>query len=355
MAVYRAEQTQPNGNSAGRTPPGVIASAATGIVAFIEARGGDVDRIFGRAGIAPDTAGSPTLKVELKSYCQLFEVASADTKCDNFGLWFGNQFQPRDLGLWGYSAISAPTLGGALSNLVDLFHFHQQSSSMSLRRGQDGLMRLEYQIEAPDIVERRQDAELSLGMFLNVFRDCLGQQWVPEEVHFEHPRPADSHEHEKAFGAPVYFSLTRNALLFRPEIMSEPMPHCDAKLMAMMQMCLRQLESEPQKCASFTDRLKAVVRARLPDGYPALDDVAGSLRITPTAIQRKLASEGLIYRELVEVIRRELAIAYMKQRHLPFSEIALLLGYSELSAFSRAVHRWTGQSPRENRGPSART
>ena len=197
MAVYRAEQTQPNGNSAGRAPPGVIASAATGIVAFIEARGGDVDRIFGRAGIAPDTAGSPTLKVELKSYCQLFEVASADTKCDNFGLWFGNQFQPRDLGLWGYSAISAPTLGGALSNLVDLFLFHQQSSSMSLRRGQDGLMRLEYQIEAPDIVERRQDAELSLGMFLNVFRDCLGQQWVPEEVHFEHPRPADSHRARK--------------------------------------------------------------------------------------------------------------------------------------------------------------
>ena len=69
------------------------------------------------------------------------------------------------------------------------------------------------------------------------------------------------------------------------------------------------------------------------------------------AKQRKLAAEGLIYKELVELMRRELAIAYMKQRHLPFSEIALLLGYSELSAFSRAVHRWTGQSPRAHRGP----
>jgi AraC-like DNA-binding protein len=355
MVAYQAEQAQPNGSSAARGPPGVIASAATGIVEFIEARGGDVDRIFGHVGIAPDSAGSPTLKLKLKSYCQLFEVASAVTKCDNFGLWFGNQFQPRDLGLWGYSAISAPTLGVALNNLVDLFHFHQQSSSMRLRRGLDGLMRLEYQIEAPDIVERRQDAELSLGMFLNVFRDCLGQQWVPEEVHFEHPRPADSYEHEKAFGAPVYFSLPRNALLFRPEIMSERMPKSDAKLMAMMQMCLRQLASEQQKCASFTDRVKAVVRAKLPDGYPSLENVAESLRITPAAIQRKLACEGLIYRELVEVIRRELAIAYMKQRHLPFSEIALLLGYSELSAFSRAVHRWTGRSPREYRGPPAPT
>lgn len=222
---------------------------------------------------------------------------------------------------------------------------------MNMRRGDDGLMRLEYQIEAPDIVERRQDAELSLGMFLNVFRDCLGQQWVPEEVHFEHPRPLDSHEHEKAFGAPVYFSLPRNALLFRPEIMSERMPHSDAKLMAMMQMCLKQLASEEDMRASIIDRVKATIRAKLPDGYPTLEDVAEALRITPSAIQRKLAAEGLIYKELVELMRRELAIAYMKQRHLPFSEIALLLGYSELSAFSRAVHRWTGQSPRAHRGP----
>jgi AraC-like DNA-binding protein len=354
MSAYRAEQAQPIGLSPTRSPPAVIASAATGIVEFIEAYGGDIDRIFGSVGIAPDTAGSPTLRLELKSYCQLFEVASSVTKCDNFGLWFGKQFQPRDLGLWGYSAISAPTLGSALRNLVQLFHYHQESSCMSLRRGGDGLIRLEYQIEAPDIVERRQDAELSLGMFLNVFRDCLGQQWNPEEVHFEHPRPLDSHEHEKVFGAPVYFSLPRNALLFRPGIMSEPMPHSDSKLMAMMQNCLKQLAGEKDKCATIIDRVKAVIRAKLPDGYPALEDVAETLRITPSAIQRKLAGEGSIYKKLVEVVRRELAIAYMKQRHLPFSEIALLLGYSELSAFSRAVHRWTGQSPRACRGPPPR-
>lgn len=344
MSAYRAEQAPR------QAPAAVIAAAATGVVEFIEAHGGDVDQIFGNAGIAPDTAGSPTLKLELKSYCRLFEVASAVTQCDNLGLWFGNQFQPRDLGLWGYAAISAPTLGSALTNLVELFRYHQDSSCMSLRRGREGLMRLEYQIEAPDILERRQDAELSLGMFLNVFRNCLGHQWVPEEVHFEHPRPVDGHEHEKAFGAPVYFSLPKSALLFRPTILSEPMPHSDTKLMAMTQMCLKRLASENSTCASIIDRVKAVIRAKLPEGYPTLDDVAESLRITPSAIQRKLASEGLIYKELVEATRRELAILYMKQHHLPFSEIALLLGYSELSAFSRAVHRWTGQSPRAYRG-----
>jgi len=334
------------GISPSRAPPAIIASAATGIVEFIERYGGDIDSIFGNAGITPDMAGSPTLKLELKSYCQLFEVASIVTKCGNFGLWFGNQFQPRDLGLWGYSAISAPTLGAALRNLVEFFRYHQEASWMSLKRVENGLMRLEYQIAAPDIIDRRQDAELSLGMFLNVFRDCLGQQWVPEEVHFEHPRPLESDEHQKAFGAPVYFSLPHNALLFRPEIMSEQMPYSDAKLMGVMQMCLKRLSNEENRCASIIDRVKAVIRAKLPNGHPTLGDVADTLRIGPSVIQSKLAAEGLMYKELVELVRRELAMAYIKQRHLPFSEIALLLGYSELSAFSRAVHRWTGQSPR---------
>jgi AraC-like DNA-binding protein len=338
------------GNVPAHAPPAVIASAATGIVGFIEALGGDVDRIFGRAGIAPDMAGSPTLKLRLNAYCQLFEEASRLTRSDNFGLWFGNQFQPRDLGLWGYTAVSAPTLGSALDNLVRLFHCHQESSVMSLWCGADGLTRLEYQIEASDIVERRQDAELSLGMFLNVFRECLGQQWVPEEVHFEHPRPQDSKEHERAFGAPTYFSLRRNALLFRPEILVAPMPRSDPKLMMIMQTCLEQLASRREGCASLIDRAKTVIRTKLPDGYPPLEDVAEVLRVGPAAIQRELAQAGLLYKEFVEMTRRELAIAYMKQRHLPFSEIAYLLGYSELSAFSRAVHRWTGQSPRAYRG-----
>jgi AraC-like DNA-binding protein len=56
--------------------------------------------------------------------------------------------------------------------------------------------------------------------------------------------------------------------------------------------------------------------------------------------------DGLSYSALVENTRRDLALSYIRQRQLSFSEIAFLVGYSELSAFSRAVRRWTGLSPR---------
>ncbi|MBE9558171.1 MAG: AraC family transcriptional regulator [Proteobacteria bacterium] len=328
------------------TAPIVLASAATGIVDYIERLHGDVDRIFGHSGIAPSMAGAPTLKLKLSSFCNLFEEGSRLTGNDNFGLWFGNQFQPRDLGLWGYAIISSPTLGSALENMVDFFAYHQASSLMRLVHDEDGLVRLEYQIQAPDIIERRQDAELSLGMFLNVFRECYGAGWAPEEVHFEHPNPVESREHENAFGAPVYFSQPANALLFRPEIMDRPMPGRDLNLMTMMQTCLEQLSALPEGETSLISQVRTIIRTRLPNGYPPLDTVAHELRLSPAAIKRELSREGVVYKDLVEMTRRDLSMMYMKQRQLPFSEIAFLLGYSELSAFSRAVRRWTGESPR---------
>ena len=333
------------GEGFGQPEPIVLAAAASGVVDFIERYRGDIDTIFGHAGLAPDMTGSPTLKLQLSSFCRLFEQASRFTGEDNFGLWFGNQFDPRDLGLWGYAAISAPTLGSALENLVGLFDYHQESSLLRMRRGDDGLMRLEYRIEAPDILERRQDAELSLGMFYNVIRECCGSAWAPEEVHFEHPRPEGWHEHERAFSAPIYFSQPANALLFRPDILDRAMPRRDPRMMTMMQSCLEGLGRRAQAPASLIDNVRTTIRVMLPDGYPALDSVARSLRLSAAAVQRELAHGGLLYKELVEMTRRDLAFMYLRQRQLPLSEIAFLLGYSELSAFSRAVRRWSGVSP----------
>jgi AraC-like DNA-binding protein len=91
------------------------------------------------------------------------------------------------------------------------------------------------------------------------------------------------------------------------------------------------------------------VRARLPDGCPAIEQIASDLRLSSRLIKRELHCDGLNYNVLVEATRRDLAFSYMRQRQLPFSEIAFLVGYSELSAFSRAVRRWTGQSPRSLR------
>jgi AraC-like DNA-binding protein len=330
------------------TGPGVLAPAATGAARLIETYGGDVDRIFGRVGIPPEIIENPIQSLSLGAFCGLFEEAARVTQHDNFGLWFGHQFKPRDLGMWGYMAVCSPTVGSALENLIGHFESHQQGSVMRLREA-DNLLRLEYQITDGRILERRQDAELSLGMFFNVIRECYGTAWSPEEVHFEHPKPLDWMEHERAFEAPVYFNQPTNALLFRREALEGRMPNCDLKLMNLLQTCLSALGLSREVSQNLIDRLRNQVRIRLPEGYPSLDSIAQELGQSAAAIQRSLAFEGLSYKDLVENTRRDLAQVYLRQAHMALSEIAFLLGYSELSAFSRAFRRWYGLSPRDYR------
>ncbi len=333
--------------------PGVLAPAATGAAQLIADYGGDVDGIFGRVGIAPEIIENPIQSLSLGAFCGLFEEAARATRHDNFGLWFGHQFKPRDLGMWGYMAVCSPTVGSALENLIDHFEYHQQGSAMRLSEA-DSLLRLEYQITDGRILERRQDAELSLGMFFNVFRECYGTSWAPEEVHFEHPKPLDWQEHERAFEAPVYFNQPTNALLFRREALAGRMPNCDLKLMGLLQTCLSALGLSREVSQNLVDRLRNQVRIRLPEGYPSLDAVAAELGQSPSAIQRSLAFEGLSYKDLVETTRQDLAQVYLRQAHMALSEIAFLLGYSELRAVSRAFRRWTGVSPRDYRERLAR-
>jgi AraC-like DNA-binding protein len=326
--------------------PSVLAPAATGAVDFFAAHGGDADVIFGRAGILPESVADPTLGLSLASYCGLFEEAARQTRHDNLGLWFGNQFRPRDLGMLGYAAVCSPSLASALRNLVELFDYHQQGSTMRLcRRG--GMLALEYQIHDGRILSRRQDAELSLGMFLNIFREAHGPAWSPLEVHFEHPEPLEPKEHEKAFDAPVYFGQPSNALLFDAGVLEARMPGADLRLLAIVQTCLINLRANRGDApVPLLETVRNHLRRRLPDGCPGIAEVAPELGVSVATLKRLLAAEGTDFRRLIEDVREELALLYLRQAHLSLSEIAFLLGYSDLSAFSRAFRRWQGVCPR---------
>ena len=174
-------------------------------MSFILLEGGDPDRVLGLAGVSATALGQPASSLGLDLYCRVMEQAAADTCNGNFGLRYGQQYEPGQLGLLGYVALASPTVGAAFENISGLFHHHQQRSILRVVR-QPELSRIEYQILDRSIAARRQDAELSLGMFFNILRHALGSRWSPEAVLFEHARPESWPEHERSFGAPALFA-----------------------------------------------------------------------------------------------------------------------------------------------------
>ena len=334
-------------------PPKVLAAAASGVVELIERNGGDPDSIFGRATIHARDLDSPFNELNLGQYCKLFEEAARQTGNDNFGLRFGAEFEPRRLGAIGYAAISSPTLSAALRNMVHYFAAHQSQTTFALRQDRD-ILWLVYQIYDPRITRRRQDAELSVGMFCNIFRHCLGESWAPLEVRFEHAAPGQPREHEECYGAPVSFGQTINALAFRRSDLDTPMPEQDPYLYSVIEAFLKnrvELRSDP---ADFASLVRNQIKLSLEGATPTLADVARDLGVSEQAFRRQLKEQNLGFTDLLRAARQELALRLVKGSDTPLTQIAYALGYSELSAFSRAFSGWTGMSPqrfrRLNRG-----
>ena len=87
----------------------------------------------------------------------------------------------------------------------------------------------------------------------------------------------------------------------------------------------------------------------LHQGEPTLPIVAGHLALSSRTLQRRLQERGLVFQEILENTRRELAIRYLQDKNLSLTDIALLLGYSEQSAFNRAFKRWYNETPKSYR------
>lgn len=329
---------------------GVLAAAASGLSEFIAEKGGDADRIFGVSGIDPEQLASPTMSLGLVNYCRVMEEAARCSGFDNFGLHYGRQFKPQSLGLIGYVGLCSTTLEQALHNVVNAFPWHQHDTLTRLTDKGD-CWRLDYQVRHGAILCRRQDAELTLGMFMNLIRHVAGKSWAPREVHFEHPRPEQWHEHCKVFDAPVWFDQPFNSLVIPKKDLLRAMPESDPVLLTVMQDAIRRLNSTTSQ-QSIVDQARSQVHLMLMQGEPALPEVAEKMGMSSWSLQRRLRSENLSFTLLVDQVRCEMATWYLQQRQLPVSEMALLLGYSEVSAFSRAFRRWFGVSPRQWRQAS---
>lgn len=330
---------------------GVLSAAANGLDGFIVQHGGDLDRVFGRAGIDPEQLLHPTLSLPLPNYCKVLEEAARQTGCDNFGLRYGQQFQPQALGLLGYIGLCSATLEDALINFSQAFPFHQHSTLIELV-DQGECYRFDYQVRHGAINERRQDAELTMGMAMNLVRHVLGPDWAPRQVAFEHARPQDWHEHRDVFHADVSFEQGCNSLLIpKRELVGKAMPGSDPILLMLIKDAIRQLGDSGGE-TSLLDRARQTILATLHLGEPALEEIAHNLGLSEWALQRKLREYGLSFTQLVDQIRQDSAIAHLKQQNLSVTQLASMLGYSETSAFSRAFKRWFGLSPRQWRSAS---
>src|SRR5262249_2328067 len=93
------------------------------------------------------------------------------------------------------------------------------------------------------------------------------------------------------------------------------------------------------------DEVRAAIATSICDGHPKIGATARRFGLSVRTFQRRLDEHRVVFKDLVESVRRDLSLRYVADGSMRLTDVAFLVGYSELSAFGRAFRRWTGPTP----------
>jgi AraC-like DNA-binding protein len=303
------------------------------------------DRLLHEAGLDHASLGNPEAMHSLRSVLLFLENAARAAGDECFGLEFGVQLPLRDLDVLGYVMLHSSTLGAGLENVCRYYAIQQTLGRLTLSRGPVNAQ-LTYHLPVPTSVRTGQLIDVVLASLTKYARQASGKStWSPRQVRFVHQPPSDKARFERFFRAPVRFGQAENALVFPRADLDQRLRSPDPHLLPILERYAKELLAAISPSGTFADSVRGQVTAMLGKGNVSIEAVTAALKTTPRGLQRRLREEGTSYHQILADVRLALAQRYLSTRTLALTEVAFLLGYSELSAFSRAFRRWTGQSP----------
>lgn len=323
-----------------RSRPTISLAATIGLTDAIKSAEGDPDQVLRTVGLDRADLSRPDGFMPCAGFARILEEAARVTGDDCFGLHFGEQYQPKNIGPFIYVVLNSPTIAAALANTVRYLKVHNEAAEVSVTvEGPRTYLR--QSLIGVTVEHARQQSEYGLAVALNTIRMMVGSRWVPLEVQFAHQAPRQTSEHLRVFGAPVSFAAPTNALVFDPEFVERQVPSADERLYPIMRRYLEQVLQEMPREAGELASVRRAVGEIMREGDPKLGDVARKVAQSPRTLQRRLKQQGLDFKGLVDDTRRRFALNYLRDPQHTLTEIAYLLGYSEVSAFKR----WTGSTP----------
>ncbi len=273
-------------------------------------------------------------------YCRCVER----TRCEHFGLLVGRRAGMSALGAVGFLMQSAPNVRTALEALFRHLHVHDSGAVVSLDAGST-YASIGYTILQHDVPCREQILATAIAIGLNIMRGLCGADWRPSEAHFAFRRPKDVAPYRELFGARIRFDAESSALVFPPRWLDHPLPGADPLLHRMM--ADRVSELERLAGSDLVAQLRRILRTLVMTPDCSLEAAARLAGMHGRTLNRRLAEQGTSFLELREEARRDLACQLLESTGKPANQIAVTLGYSDASSFTRAFKRWTGTGPQE--------
>jgi AraC-like DNA-binding protein len=316
----------------------------------VEQRGVDAEAILHQVGLDLSTVSDPMARLPAHLGLAFWQQAMRETGEELLGVDVALQFMPLNFNALGYALMASENLGQMYVRLARYAHIVSDAADIRFELGA-GAGRLSFTgdealLGTVDDTTRWSIFDYALLTAVRGSRMLYGRDFMPLEIRMQRQRPRDHAKLERILRCVPIYGCTDNSMLVDPAVLNKPLSYANLEVVKASEDAMDRYRS------NWTDRglveqLSALLKELLPSGEPRQEDVAERLGVTLRTLQRRLSDARTCYRDVLNDTRHQLAISHLGSAQYSVGEIAFLLGFSEVSAFTRAFKRWTGASPRE--------
>lgn len=314
-------------------------------IAALQNRGVAVGPVLLRVGLSERDFDNLQGRISASAQSKLLEYAAEALNDSAFGLHLAEQTNPREVGLLFYVGSAAKHVNEAVALYARYCKIVNEAIRVRLLEVKSGVV-VEFIFVGVPRHRARQNAEFGMAATIKALREIAGRNIHPTHVSFAHAGNANRRALERFFGCPVEFGASIDQMALSDETLALPLVTEDRHL-------LEALEPICEQAAKERNTVKGTLRASVENevqrllhhGNAQRQTVARKLAMSTRTLARRLADEKTTYEDVVDQLRRTLALQYVKEPSLSLSQIAWLLGYEGSSSFNHAFLRWTGRSP----------
>tara|TARA_R110002110_G_scaffold334582_6_gene545513 strand:+ start:28 stop:1026 length:999 start_codon:yes stop_codon:yes gene_type:complete len=261
------------------------------------------------------------------------------------GIKIGQNIQAQECGVLGYLFKTSRNLGEALKCFNRFQGLIYAGSKACLSNNDSATVSLSWE---PDYGYSSQTSDaLLLAAMINIVRELI----EPEILHLTYVcftqaiSARDIPIYENFFQCPIKQCQAKLELNFSAKDLSIKIPHVDSTLHNILGLQAETLLQHLPDSDGFLVKLRDTIIRCLHKGFSDTQSVAQEMNISERTLHRRLKAKNRVYRDILKEIRKSMSVNYLSDPILTLAEVALLLGYSEQSTFSRAFKAWYGIPP----------
>jgi len=312
-----------------------------GMLAYLALRDVSPQQVCQLSAIDYDIFTKESSELSVKQLNDLWKNAEYLCRDPLFGLHFGESLQLTALGIVGEIIKTSNTVGEALTIAAGLVPLITDSFVFDVDRTRGGIRILLHEKESgDDAATKKHLADLLLVFTIHELDGLTLEKIRPRNVRIPF-LSTTLREYARVLRCDPtranYYQLE-----FSNHYWDLPIITASYELQAFLVQTLSATTAIASD--SFEKKVRDFVMKNSYQSLISLDDVAANFSLTPRSLQRKLQSQGITFQQIADDARKSMALNLLESGKYQVKEISAMLGYNELSAFSRAFKRWTGKT-----------